>query len=54
VPKWALEVVLGGEMADELILTSQRVTPGILRSSSFKFEHDDADAALKWALNNRG
>jgi NAD dependent epimerase/dehydratase family enzyme len=50
----ALKAVLGGEMADELILTSQRVTPQKLRSSNFKFEHADAESALKWALNYKG
>ncbi len=54
VPKLALKAVLGGEMADELILTSQRVTPQKLRSSNFKFEHADAESALKWALNYKG
>lgn len=54
LPKPVLKAVLGGEMADELVLASQRVTPEKLRSSSFKFEHSDADSALKWALNYKG
>jgi uncharacterized protein (TIGR01777 family) len=52
VPKPVLKAVLGGEMADELILTSQRVTPEKLRGSNFKFEHADANSALKWALSS--
>lgn len=51
VPAPMLKVVLGSEMANELILASQRVTPERLRSSKFKFEHSDANAALEWALN---
>ncbi|HVA53622.1 MAG TPA: TIGR01777 family oxidoreductase [Acidimicrobiales bacterium] len=54
VPSWTLRAVLGAEMADELILTSQRVTPTSLRSSNFKFEHDDANEALKWVLRSTG
>lgn len=53
VPKPLLRAVLGGEMADELILASQRVTPEKLRGSNFKFEHADANAALEWALDSK-
>ncbi len=53
VPKWTLKAALGAEMADELILASQRVTPKSLLSSNFKFEHEDANVALKWALNSK-
>ena len=52
VPTWTLKVALGSEMADELILASERVTPKSLQSSNFKFEHDDSHEALKWALDS--
>lgn len=54
LPTPVLKAALGGEMADELVLASQRATPETLRASGFKFEHPDANAALIWALNSRG
>jgi uncharacterized protein (TIGR01777 family) len=53
-PKPALKAILGAEMADELIFTSQKVVPEKLLTSNFKFEDPDANDALRWALNNRG
>jgi uncharacterized protein (TIGR01777 family) len=50
VPASILRIGLGGEMADELILASQRVTPEKLTTSGFKFHHPDATSALSWAL----
>ncbi|HEY5267199.1 MAG TPA: TIGR01777 family oxidoreductase [Acidimicrobiales bacterium] len=52
VPRPVLRTALGGEMADELLLASQRVAPEKLHSANFTFEHPNADAALKWALNS--
>jgi uncharacterized protein (TIGR01777 family) len=52
VPGPLLRIVLGGEMADELIIASQRVMPEKLRGSNFGFEHADAKAALNWALDS--
>jgi len=50
VPSFALRVTLGPEMADELILASQRVTPRRLLESGFSFAHPDARSAIEWAL----
>jgi uncharacterized protein (TIGR01777 family) len=50
VPHVALGLVLGNEMADELVFASQRVVPSALQSSGFRFEHPDAASALAWAL----
>jgi uncharacterized protein (TIGR01777 family) len=50
VPKTALKVVLGTQMADELVLASQRVTPRVLREAGFIFSHLNASTALNWAL----
>jgi uncharacterized protein len=50
VPAVALRVALGREMANELILASQRVVPQRLLSSGFAFCHPDASSALAWAL----
>lgn len=50
VPSIALRATLGPEMADELVLASQRVSPQSLLSSGFTFCDPDAASALAWAL----
>jgi len=50
VPAPALRLTLGAEMANELVLASQRVTPRSLLASGYSFAHPDAPAALAWAL----
>lgn len=39
----------GGEMAEEMILFSQRVAPGVLTDNGFTFAHPDLTAALEYA-----
>jgi uncharacterized protein (TIGR01777 family) len=53
IPTFALRAVLGREMANELLLASQRVTPQQLLSSGFVFEHLDAQSALRAMLSSR-
>ena len=48
-PAFALRAVLG-EMADEALLTSQRVIPTRTTESGFTFERPDIDVALRHAL----
>jgi uncharacterized protein (TIGR01777 family) len=50
VPSFALRSTLGSEMADELILASQRVVPRHLLASGFTFSDPDGSSALAWAL----
>lgn len=50
VPRIALDVALGNEMAEELVFASQRVTPHALINSGFHFDHPDAASAVSWAL----
>ena len=50
VPASALRVALGREMADELLLVSQRVTPQRLVASGFEFQCPDAAIALRDVL----
>jgi NAD dependent epimerase/dehydratase family enzyme len=45
---------LGREFADELLFSSQRVTPEVLLRSGFTFEHQTVDAALAAALGKAG
>ena len=44
-PAFALRLVLG-QMADELLLASQRVLPQRLQQLGFRFQHDQIDRAL--------
>ncbi len=51
-PGFALSTLLGGEMAHELLLSSQRVKPSVLESQGFEFLHPllyGALADLLWA-----
>jgi uncharacterized protein (TIGR01777 family) len=52
VPGWALRL-LYGEMADALLLSSQRVIPHRLQGLGFKFQHPDLADALQHALYRR-
>ncbi|MBL0349864.1 MAG: TIGR01777 family protein [Elusimicrobia bacterium] len=49
VPGFAARLVLG-EMAEALLLASQRVEPRRLLESGYRFRHPDIDAALKALL----
>lgn len=51
VPAPLLKLTLGSEMADELLLASQRVTPTVLERSGFVFECPDASSILEHALH---
>ena len=51
VPKTALRAVYG-QMADEAILSSTHVLPGVLKDSGFQFEHPALGPALSHLLQN--
>jgi hypothetical protein len=48
-PSIALRLILG-QMANEMVLASQRVLPGKLDQAGFDFIHDDVDAAASWVM----
>jgi uncharacterized protein (TIGR01777 family) len=50
VPKIALKLLLGGEMAQELLVGGQRVLPTRLLDSGYTFAHPELPDALKTAL----
>jgi uncharacterized protein (TIGR01777 family) len=50
-PGFALKAVLGAEMAEELLLVSQRVLPTRLLDSGFTFQHPELGEALRVALS---
>jgi len=50
VPKLGLKALLGGEMAEEMLLGGQRVLPTRLLDSGYTFAHPDLPDALRTAL----
>ena len=51
-PAFAMRLVLG-EMADELLLASQRVEPKVAMESGFRFQYPQLETALGHALNEQ-
>ena len=51
VPPFALAVVLGRELTDEMLLASQRAVPGRLEASGFRFRHPEIGAAVEAVLH---
>ena len=49
-PTLALDVILGREMVQEMLLGGQRVVPAKLQASGFTYRHPDLDGALRDAL----
>jgi uncharacterized protein (TIGR01777 family) len=52
VPAVALKVVLGTEMAEELMLVSLRLVPAVLEGSGFRFAHPHLEGALAVLLGS--
>lgn len=46
VPKVALSLVVGRQMADEMVTASQRVMPAKLLEAGFTFRHPEVEAAM--------
>ena len=46
VPRFALHVVVGRQMADEMATASQRVLPARLLDAGFQFRHPEPDEAM--------
>lgn len=46
VPSFGPKLVLGGELADELLFTSARVIPDVAMNAGFVFSHETIDAAF--------
>ncbi|HEV7865363.1 MAG TPA: DUF1731 domain-containing protein, partial [Acidimicrobiia bacterium] len=51
VPKIGLKLLLGGEMAEELLLGGQRVLPTRLLDSGYTFAHPELADALQSVLS---
>ncbi len=50
VPGFALRLVRGAELVDEMVLTGQRAVPAVLRRHRYPFQHPTLPAALGTAL----
>jgi len=50
VPGFALRLVRGGELVDEMALIGQRAVPAVLRKHGYPFQHPTLRAALAAAL----
>jgi hypothetical protein len=46
VPKFGPALLLGGELADSLLFTGQKVLPRVLQQSGFRFQHARLDEAF--------
>lgn len=51
IPKFGPKLLLGGELAEALLFTGQRVMPSVLQKSGFAFAHSTIDVALRALLN---
>jgi len=51
VPSIGPKLLLGGELADALLFTGQRVLPRTLSSAGFQFDHPKLEIALRALLN---
>ncbi|HET9117493.1 MAG TPA: TIGR01777 family oxidoreductase [Pseudonocardiaceae bacterium] len=50
VPGFALRLIRGAELVDEMIMTGQRAVPSVLRNHGYQFQHATLAAALAAAL----
>ncbi len=50
VPRFGPKLLLGREMATELLLQGQRALPDVLLDAGFEFKHDDIESALRDVL----
>lgn len=51
VPSFGPKLLLGGELADALLFTGQKVLPKALIADGFTFRHPDLESALRSLLN---
>lgn len=54
VPRAALSVVMGRELADEMLLASQRVLPARAVATGYEFRHPELEGGLRALLDRRG
>ncbi|MGI9606348.1 MAG: TIGR01777 family oxidoreductase, partial [Acidimicrobiales bacterium] len=50
IPRLALDLRLGKQAVDEMLMASQRIIPEVLLSTGYEFEHETIDAAMEALL----
>lgn len=50
VPRFGPKLLLGADLADELLFASQRVLPAVLTDAGYRFRHADIETALRAVL----
>ncbi len=50
VPKAMIKLAMGGDMAEEMLLASQRIEPAVLRAAGFEWRHGSLEPALQDVL----
>ena len=50
IPSFGPKLLLGGELADALLFTGQRVVPSVLLQDGFSFRHGSLESALRGIL----
>jgi uncharacterized protein len=51
VPRFGPKLLLGAELADNLLLTSKRLSPAALLDAGFEFHHPDLETGLRATLD---
>lgn len=51
VPRFALSLVMGGELTEEMIMAGQRALPTVAEASGFTFTHPDLESAARAILS---
>jgi NAD dependent epimerase/dehydratase family enzyme len=51
VPSFGPKLLLGGELADSLLFTGQKVQPRALQASGYQFQHPTLESALRAELS---
>jgi len=52
IPAFGPKLLLGAELATNLLFEGQRVLPRVLEGAGYQFEHPDLETALRALLNN--
>jgi NAD dependent epimerase/dehydratase family enzyme len=47
IPKFGPKLLLGGELADNLLFSGQKVVPTALQADGYEFTHQTLDTALR-------
>lgn len=50
IPKFGPKLLLGAELADNLLFTGQKVLPTVLQGDGYEFSHPDLESALRHVL----